>query len=145
MIKNLLKLVPFIYTMKTNENTNNEKLFTKLIKGDTQFSSVNFFLIMTTGVGILLLIIPIIGLIVDIIYNHTITIDLNGLAAYIIAVAGIFTAAGITNAWTEYSYNKYHRNIFSETNTTNNITNNTINNTRDTNSVDEAIESVIDE
>lgn len=141
MIKKLLKIAPFLYNMK---NDDNEKLFTKLIKGDTQFSSVNFFLIMTTCVGILLLIVPIIGLSVDIIYNHTITIDLNGLSAYIISVAGIFGAAGITNAWTEYSYNKYHRNIFSETNTTNNITNNTINNSKDNSCVDEAIDSVID-
>lgn len=34
-------------------------------------------------------------------YNHTIQTDLNGLAAYIGAVAGVFASAGITKAWSE--------------------------------------------
>ena len=36
------------------------------------------------------------------------------MGAYIVAVAGIFGAAGLTNAWTEYSYQRYNKNIFSE-------------------------------
>ena len=32
---------------------------------------------------------------------HTIATDLNGMAAYIAAVAGIFASAGITKAWSE--------------------------------------------
>lgn len=32
---------------------------------------------------------------------HTIQTDLNGLAAYIGAVAGVFASAGITKAWSE--------------------------------------------
>lgn len=145
MFKNILKIVPIFLTMKTQNNSGknyHEKLFTKLIKGNTQFSSVNFFLIITTIIGCILLIIPIFGMLVDIMYNHTITIDLNGLAAYIVAVAGIFATGGIANAWTEYSYNKYNRNIFSENNMTNNTTNNITNNV--SNAVDNAVDSVID-
>lgn len=37
----------------------------------------------------------------EVFYNHTITTDLNGLAAYIGAVAGLFASAGITKAWSE--------------------------------------------
>lgn len=141
---NLFKFVPLLYYMKETQQCQmkKEKLLTKLIEGNTQFSSVNMFLIATTIIGCILLIIPIIGLSVDILYNHTITIDLNGLAAYIVAVAGIFATGGIANAWTEYSYNKYNRNIFSDNNTTNNVTNNISNNM--TNAVDEAVDSVID-
>jgi hypothetical protein len=66
------------------------------------------------GVGIALLIVPIFAMCVDVYFNHTITINLSDMAAYIVAVAGIFGAAGLTNAWTEYSYQRYNKNIFSE-------------------------------
>ena len=71
-----------------------------------------FFLVAATIVGIFLLIVPIIGILVDVWFNHTVTVNLEGMAQYIIAVAGIFGAAGLTNAWTDYSYKKYNTNIF---------------------------------
>ena len=77
----------------------------KLIKNNTGVSSKNFFLVAVTVIGLILLLVPAVLLIVEIIYNHTIATDLNGLAAYIGAVAAVFTSAGITKAWSE----KYER------------------------------------
>ena len=67
-----------------------------------------FFLIATTIIGMLLLLVPL-GLFVEMWFNHTIATDLNGMAAYIVAVVGIFTAGGLTHGWTEYSYNKFNQ------------------------------------
>ena len=98
-----------------NNNANNKDSFlTNLVKDDNNFSTVNFFLVAATIVGIALLIVPIIAMCVDVYFNHTITINLSDMGAYIVAVAGIFGAAGLTNAWTEYSYQRYNKNIFSE-------------------------------
>lgn len=72
-----------------------------LIRNNTGVSSKNFFLVSATLTGIVLLAMPILVLSIEIIYNHTITTDLNGLAAYIASVAGIFATAGITKAWSE--------------------------------------------
>lgn len=77
----------------------------KLIKNNTGVSSKNFFLVAVTIIGLILLLVPAVLLIVEVIYNHTIATDLNGLAAYIGAVAAVFTSAGITKAWSE----KYER------------------------------------
>lgn len=73
----------------------------KLIKNNTGVSSKNFFLVAVTVIGLILLLVPAVLLIVEVIYNHTIATDLNGLAAYIGAVAAVFTSAGITKAWSE--------------------------------------------
>ena len=77
----------------------------KLIKNNTGVSSKNFFLVVVTLIGLILLLVPAVLLIVEVCYNHTIQTDLNGLAAYIGAVAAVFTSAGITKAWSE----KYER------------------------------------
>lgn len=73
----------------------------KLIKNNTGVSSKNFFLVIVTIIGCILLIVPAIILLIEIICNHTISTDLNGMAAYIASVAAIFTSAGITKAWSE--------------------------------------------
>lgn len=86
----------------------------KLIKNNTGVSSKNFFLVIVTIIGCILLIIPAIILLIEVICNHTINTDLNGLAAYIASVAAIFTSAGITKAWSErYESikNKENKNI----------------------------------
>ena len=49
---------------------------------------------------------PIIVLLVEVLTTHTIATDLNGMAAYIGAVASVFATAGITKAWSE----KYENN-----------------------------------
>ena len=73
----------------------------KLIKNNTGVSSKNFFLVAVTLIGLILLLVPAVLLIIEVFYNHTIQTDLNGLAAYIGAVAGVFASAGITKAWSE--------------------------------------------
>lgn len=80
----------------------------KLLKEDTNVSAMNFFLIATLGVGVILLFIPVIGMLVDIWFNHTITINLSDMALYVGAVAGIFAAGGLSSSWTEFSYSKYN-------------------------------------
>ena len=76
--------------------------FNKLIEKDTGVSSKSFFLVIVTLVGAFLLLVPAIILIVEVCYNHTIQTDLNGIAAYIGAVAGVFASAGVTKAWSEH-------------------------------------------
>lgn len=79
----------------------------KLINNNTGVSSKNFFLVTVTIVGIILLLIPAIVLLVEVFNTHTINTDLQGMAAYIGAVAGVFASAGITKAWSEkYENNK---------------------------------------
>ena len=73
----------------------------KLVKNNTGVSSKNFFLVTITFIGCLLLIVPIITLLVEVIFTHTIATDLNGMAAYIGAVASLFATAGLTKAWSE--------------------------------------------
>lgn len=73
----------------------------KLIKNNTGVSSKNFFLVLVTIIGCILLIIPAIILLIEVCFNHTINTDLNGLATYIGAVAAVFTSAGITKVWSE--------------------------------------------
>ncbi len=77
------------------------KFFRKLITNNTGVSSKSFFLVVVTIIGFILLIVPAIVLIIEVCVNKTIQTDLNGLAAYIAAVAGVFTSAGITKAWSE--------------------------------------------
>lgn len=75
--------------------------FAKLIVNNTGVSSKNFFLVVVTVIGCILLLIPAVVLLVEIFFKHTIQTDLNGMAAYIASVAGIFVSAGITKAWSE--------------------------------------------
>lgn len=75
--------------------------FKKLITNNTGVSSKSFFLVIVTIIGFVLLLVPAIILIVEVCVNKTIKTDLNGLAAYIAAVAAIFTSAGITKSWSE--------------------------------------------
>ena len=85
--------------------------FNKLICNNTGVSSKNFFLVCVTLIGLLLLLVPVVILLIEVISNHTIKTDLNGLAAYIAAVAGIFASAGVTKAWSEVSENKKNNEV----------------------------------
>lgn len=79
----------------------------KLIKSDNKVSVGNFFLVMTTIVGLLLLLVPLFALVIEAWFNHTITTDLSGMASYIVAVCSIFTVGGLTHGWTSWSENKF--------------------------------------
>lgn len=77
-----------------------------LDKNDTTVSSSSFYLVSVTLVGLLLLFVPMIVLIVEVIYNHTVATDLNGMAAYIASVAGLFASGGIVKGWISYNDSK---------------------------------------
>lgn len=81
--------------------------FEKLVRNNTGVSSKNFFLVSVTIAGVVMLFVLIAGFIVDMIFNHTITINLSDAGSYIAAVAAMFGAAGVTKAWTEWSENKF--------------------------------------
>jgi len=104
MYNKILKIITFGFM---NKKKNNDNFFKKLIKEDNNVSVLNFFLICTLAVGVILLFVPVIGILVDIWFNHTITINLSDMAVYIGAVAAIFASGGLTTAWTEFSYSKY--------------------------------------
>lgn len=70
---------------------------------DNSISASTVFLLITSMVAIILLLVPAIVLMVEVIYNHTISTDLSGMAAYITAVAAIFASGGILKGWTNYS------------------------------------------
>lgn len=96
------------------KNNKKDGFFSKLIKEDTNVSMMNFFLMATLGVGVILLFVPVIGMLVDIWFNHTMTINLSDLAVYVGAVAGIFAAGGLSSSWTEWAYSKYNVPIITE-------------------------------
>lgn len=75
--------------------------FKKLINNNTGVSSKNFFLVTVTIIGCLLLLVPAVTLIVEIIFNHTITTSLEGFAAYIASIGTLFATVGVTKAWAE--------------------------------------------
>ena len=87
---------------------NKDSFWTKLVKEDTNVSVMNFFLMATLAVGVLLLFVPVVAMAVDVWFNHTLTINMSDLGMYIGAVAGIFAAGGLSSAWTEFAYSKYN-------------------------------------
>ncbi len=93
-----------------------ESFFMRLIKSNTGVSSKNFFLVCTTIIGTLLLLVLISGMIVDIVFQHTITISMGEAAGFIGAVAGLFGAAGLTKASSEWSENKFLYNTSNKVN-----------------------------
>lgn len=93
------------------------KYFVKsLIKNNTGVSSKNFFLVCVTIIGCLLLIAPLGIFTVELIFSHTVTIDFTSLAAYIAAVAGVFTTAGVTKVWSEKNEKYHNLNQFNKEN-----------------------------
>ena len=88
--------------------------FQKLIKNNTGVSSKNFFLVVVTVIGCLLLLAPFLILLIEILYMHTIATDLAGLAAYITSVASLFATAGLTKAWSEKFESKNNEFIENE-------------------------------
>lgn len=80
--------------------------FNKLVHNNTGVSSKNFFLVCVTLVGILLLLVPVVIIVWEMAKNGSVSTNINDWAAYIAAVAGVFTSAGITKAWSEMSEKK---------------------------------------
>ena len=76
-------------------------------KKDTSTSLSSFFIFFVLLIGVLLLFVPVFSLGIESWFNHTITSDIGGWAAYITAVAAIFTAAGLTKVGINYSDGKF--------------------------------------
>lgn len=118
MLGNLVKTVVTQGTAEIMKKKRNQDIqqpphgkdnyWNKLIKDDNHFNVGNFFTVVTTIIGLLLLLVPLFALIIESWFNHTITTDLHGMAAYIVAVVGIFATGGFTHGWTEYSSNKFN-------------------------------------
>lgn len=79
--------------------------FSKLIRNNTGVSSKNFFLVLVTIIGCLLLLVPVFTLTIEAIFMHTIATDLTGYAAYIGAVSAVLASGGFTKVISE----KYER------------------------------------
>jgi len=81
---------------------------------DTTVSASTVFMIITSIVATVLLIVPAIVLIIEVVYNHTITTDLTGMGAYVSAVVALYASGGLVKGWTNYSNYKYNQHPFNE-------------------------------
>lgn len=92
---------------KNVNNAPKQNWFSKLIdKDNNKVSSSSFYLVSVTIVGLLLLLVPLFVLIIEAWYNHTVSTDLNGMAAYIASVASLFATGGIVKGWVSYNDSK---------------------------------------
>ena len=76
---------------------------------DTSVSASTVFLMITSAIALILLLIPGIALLIDVCYNHAIVTDLSGMAQYIASVCGIFASGGILKGWTNYSNYRFNK------------------------------------
>ncbi len=107
IVSTVLNLLTFgIFKQKSSDGDKQDSLFKKLIKDNNNYSVGNFFLIVLTMVAILLLMVPM-SLLIEMLFNKTIVTDLNGMAAYILAVVSLLGIGGGTFGWVEWSKNKY--------------------------------------
>lgn len=85
------KFIPFIMKDK-------QSIFTKLIVQGTGYSTRAVLVLAAVILGGLLLTILMVGMIVDLCYNHTFTVNLSDAALLIGSVTSLWTAAGISKA-----------------------------------------------
>ena len=76
---------------------------------DTSVSASTLFLVITSAIALILLLVPAVALLVEVCFNHTIATDLSGMAQYIAAVCGIFASGGILKGWTNYSSYRFNK------------------------------------
>ena len=109
MVDKILRCVTFgLY--KGKEKLMAKGFFSKALdKNDTSVALSSIIILLLMGVGVLLLIVPLFILCIEAWYNHTITTDLNGMAAYIGAVTAIFVTAGSIKVGIHWSDGKTER------------------------------------
>ena len=83
---------------------------TKLVQNNTGVSSKNFFLVVITIIGCLLLLVPVVALTIEALVMHTIATDLTGMAAYIGAVSTVLGMGGFTKVMSE-RYERHFPNM----------------------------------
>lgn len=109
MIDKILKCVTFgLY--KGKEHLMKKGLLKRALdKNDTSVALSSIIVLLLMGIGMLLLLVPMFILCLEAWYNHTITTDLNGMAAYIGAVTAIFVTAGSIKVGIHWSDGKTER------------------------------------
>ena len=109
MIDKILKCITFgIY--KGKDKLMKKGFFKRALdKNDTSIALSSTIVLLLMGVGVLLLLVPMFILIIEAWFNHTITTDLNGMAAYIGAVTAIFVTAGSIKVGIHWSDGKTER------------------------------------
>lgn len=78
-----------------------------LVRANTGVSSLNFFLIAVTLVGVALLVTAIFSIIWEVVHNNMVQSDLSGWAAFIGAVGTLFASGGIAKGWSNWSEQKF--------------------------------------
>ena len=73
---------------------NNKSFFRKLVENNTGVSSKNFFLVCVTIIGCITILTFNVALIIEVVYTHTITTDLVGVAACFTAISSGLIGAG---------------------------------------------------
>lgn len=86
---------------KYNRIKNTESIVNKLIRNNSGYSIKSFFLLVITGICFILLMLPVAAIIIDLIYNHTVTMSWSEIGIYIGSVFTGTTGAGIIKAWSE--------------------------------------------
>lgn len=89
----------------------------KLVRNNTGVSALNWFLIMSTLVGLALLVVVMFCMIWEVVNNNTIRSDISGWAAFIAAVATFIAPAGLAKGWSNWSENKFGQNTANSDNT----------------------------
>jgi len=77
------------------------KWFSDLVKNNNGHSSKSWFLVVLTLVGIFILAVLGTAILIEAIYNHTVTTDLMGISACIGAVSTMFATAGVVKVMGE--------------------------------------------
>ena len=107
MINKLLNIVTCgLY--KRMKSKKKENFFIRATKENNNVNPIYLYLLSVGAIGVMLLFIPVIGMLVDIWYNHTMTINLSDMSIYIGGVATLFISGGIPAALAEYSYSKFN-------------------------------------
>ena len=102
----ILRFITFgLYNKMKKKDTDN--FFVKATKEGNNINPMYVYLLLIGAIGVMLLFVPVIGMLVDIWYNHTMTINLSDMAVYIGGVAGLFISGGLPAAIAEYSYSKF--------------------------------------
>jgi len=78
-----------------------------LVRTNTGVSSLNFYLIATTLVGIGLLATVVFAIIWEELHNNSMTSDISGWATFVGAVGTLFASAGIAKGWSNWSEQKF--------------------------------------
>lgn len=97
--------------------TKRKSFFSKLIENNTGVSSKNFFLVCVTIIGCLTILTFNAAIIIEVIYTHTITTDLVGMAACFTAIASGLIGAGFAKVKGDKNEYENHNNNNNEENT----------------------------